>query len=106
MNFKGIFILLCIVFLPHSSFSLTDDDRDKYIGISRIIHEKMKEEKEADIDTSSLPKTSEDIELRGILEDVFSDLASYYSYRFYDLKEQTALPLIRKYVRLKEQNQS
>ncbi len=105
MKFKIFTILFCIVCLTRYSFALNDEDREKYVSISRSIAEKIKKE-EPDIDTSSLPTTTEDIELRGILEDIFSDLASYYSYRFYDLKEKDAMPKVLHYLDLKNKNES
>ncbi len=105
MKFKIFTILFCIVCLTRYSFSLSDEDRDKYIGISRTIERKI-EKNENDIDTSSLPTTTNDIELRGLLEDIFSDLSSYYSYRFYDLNDKEAWDKMMHYAELKKRNES
>ncbi len=106
LNINIIFLLsfFMIAFSCDKAVALTKDELDEYREAVRAIGKKI-EENVPVIDVSSkLPEISDDKNLTIMLGDIYDDLAQYYSYRFYKLKEKEAETLLDRYIALKNRN--
>jgi|GEM_PF-2035098 len=105
MKFIVIFGLFSMAFCPNTGFALTPEERTDYIGKIRLVRKEIGKDKPS-IDVSSFPKTSNDMELRSLLVDLYRDLASYYAYRSSDLGEVEAKEIAKLYADLASENEN
>ncbi len=106
MKLNIIFMLsfFMIVFSCDKAIALTKDELDEYREVVRAVGKEI-EKNVPIIDVSSkLPETSDDKNLTIMLGDIYDNLAQYYSYRFYELKEKTVENLLDRYIELTKKN--